>query len=131
MFKINFCNRKPVHFHVLSHVRIIKIRLDLASLLTPAHTLLHCKTRRERARRRLNCYLFGLFQTKNLKIHLWKPEPRAAVHGNCQTRHPSAVCRVSSHGNVMLFDEVVVPELRFVALFTKCLTFGMLLCVSE
>lgn len=35
----------------------------------------------------------------------------------------------SSHGNVMLFDEVIVPELRFVALFTKCLTFGMLLCV--
>lgn len=39
-------------------------------------------------------------------------------------------CVESLKGNVMLFD-VVVPELRFVALFTKCVRFGMLLCELE
>lgn len=115
-----------MYFHVCGHV-YIKIDYFTASSLFCSHSLR--RTRSERARRRLNC-LF-VWTVSNKKPEDFSAETKQAFsrQSNCQLR-PSVTDLFffgSFHRNVMLVDEVVVPELRFVALFTKCLTFGMLL----
>lgn len=115
-----------MYFHVCGHV-YIKIDYFTASSLFCSHSLR--RTRSERARRRLNC-LF-VWTVSNKKPEDFSAETKQAFLDKVtvSSGHLSPTCFFfgSFHRNVMLVDEVVVPELRFVALFTKCLTFGMLL----
>lgn len=113
---------------MLSHVHIIKIRLF--RLFALFCSLARCKTRSERAEKEITLLFVWVVSNK-------KPEDSSVkaktvcrlLSAHLSIRHLSPSRVKSSRGNVMLFDDVVVPELRFVALFTKCLTFGMLLCL--
>lgn len=125
MVKIKFVTENRC-FHVISHVHIIKIRY----FYCPFALLLTLVFQSEKWASKKEIELLFVWVVSNKK-------PEDSSEGNqttcCQlsaqlsNRHLPPFVE-SSHGNVMLFDEVIVPELRFVALFTKCLTFGMLLC---